>query len=173
MDSTNKSIIVKQRNFVLMTFNHFTLSQRFGRVLMYQPSTFPGIGVDHGAKGAAAAAPIVWLDVVLLKWRAFSSPKQTLPCTPVNVSVGLLRCCHKGLVRNRCHKHGLRVWQSRVNCLIVLCNNCPDDQCLHCSSYNPAFMVVFFNEFLNHLTAFYFNMKDLLLHSILTGQLLD
>jgi len=49
----NMSIIVERRNFVLMTLNNFTLSQRHGRVLMYQqPISLSG--VDNVAAGAAA-----------------------------------------------------------------------------------------------------------------------
>ena len=32
-------------------------------------------GVDNGAAGAAAAAPIIWLVVVIQKWRAVCRPK--------------------------------------------------------------------------------------------------
>ena len=38
-------------------------------------------GVDNGAAGAAAAAPTIWLDVVIQKWRSFRRPTQILPCT--------------------------------------------------------------------------------------------
>jgi len=93
-------------------------------------------GVDNGSAGAAAAALIIWLDVVIQKWRAFRRPTRS-----VNVSAGLLGRGHNGLVRNMCHIHGLRVWQSPVDYLIVLCNDYPDDQYLYCSNYNPAFMV--------------------------------
>ena len=41
-----------------------------------------------------------------------------------------------------CHKHGLRVWQSPVDYFIFLCNDCPDDQYLNCSNYNPAFKIL-------------------------------
>jgi len=36
-------------------------------------------GVDNRAAGAAAAAPIIWLVVVIQKWRTFRRPKLSLP----------------------------------------------------------------------------------------------
>ena len=36
-------------------------------------------GVDNEAAGAAAAAPIIWLVVVLQKWWTFRFPKQFFP----------------------------------------------------------------------------------------------
>jgi len=51
------------------------------------------MGVDNGAAGAAAAAPIIWLDVVIQKWRAFRRPTRS-----VNVSAGLLGRGHNGCV---------------------------------------------------------------------------
>jgi len=37
-------------------------------------------GVDNGAAGAAAAAPIIWLVVVIQKWQTFRRPKQIFFC---------------------------------------------------------------------------------------------
>jgi len=37
-------------------------------------------GVDNGAAGAAAAAPIIWLVVVIQKWRTFRRTKQIFLC---------------------------------------------------------------------------------------------
>ena len=37
-------------------------------------------GVDNGAAGAAAAAPLIWLVVVIQKWRTFRRPKQFFLC---------------------------------------------------------------------------------------------
>ena len=34
------------------------------------------IGIDNGATGAAAAALIIWLVVVIQKWRAFRCPPK-------------------------------------------------------------------------------------------------
>ena len=86
------------------------------------------------------AIVLVWLVVVIQKWRAFRRPKHNLLCT---VSKRLRRSARmlaqRILVTNRRHKHGLRVWQSPVDCFTVLCSDCPDNHCLYCSNYYPAF----------------------------------
>ena len=92
-------------------------------------SIFKCWGVDNGAAGAAAAAPIIWLVVVN---GLFGVPHKFYLARSVNVSVGLLGRDHNGLVRYMCHKHGLGIWQSPVDYFIILlCNDCPDDQCLY------------------------------------------
>jgi len=62
------------------------------------------------------------------KWWDFTAANKFYLARSVNLSAGLLRCWHNRLVKNRCHKHKLRVWQSPVSCFIVLCNDCPDYQ---------------------------------------------
>ena len=76
-------------------------------------------GVDNGAAGAAAAAPIIWLVVVIQKWRAFRRPTHILPCTFSKRLRRSARTWSQRISQKYCHKHGLRVWQSPVDYFTV------------------------------------------------------
>jgi len=68
-------------------------------------------GVNNGATGAAAAAPLIWLVVIIQKWRTFRRPTHFYLARSVNVSAGLLGRDHNGLVRN--------IWESGNRPLII------------------------------------------------------